>query len=355
MKRKLFVLSVAASLLLNAAGAAAQQRTRVEVAPPADVDVEVFVAQGPGEPAPPVPPQVEVRGDNLVFMATEMSFSGKLVKGAPYSAQAVTESVQTLSDGNRIVHKSTAQVYRDSEGRTRREQTLNTRIGPYTPQGGERQVVFINDPVGAVNYILEPESKTARKLPRMEFRIMSGAPEAAKIEGAKIRQGAVEKVEIERSFNILVPGPDTPPAPPVTQVAPPAPPAGDAPRVEFFSSHTRPDSKTEKLEARSFDGVTAEGTRTTTTIPAGEIGNELPIQIIDERWYSPELQLVVMTRHSDPRGGETTYRLTNISRAEPAAALFQLPSDYTVKEAAAPGTGARRTFRRTTPPPPEQQ
>ncbi len=81
-----------------------------------------------------------------------------------------------------------------------------------------------------------------------------------------------------------------------------------------------------------IEGVEAEGTRTTMTIPAGEIGNERPIEIVSERWYSPELQLVVMTRHSDPRSGETTYKLTNINRTEPAKSLFEVPAGYTIKE-----------------------
>ncbi|HEX8294404.1 MAG TPA: hypothetical protein VF570_21795 [Pyrinomonadaceae bacterium] len=357
MQRKLIVFSVAAALMLNAVGAAAQeQKRRVAVAPPAEVE-EFFIAQGPGAPEPPLPPSVEVRGDNLIFMATEMSFGGKLVKGAPYSAQAVTESVQTLSDGNRIVRKNTAQVYRDAEGRTRREQTLG-HIGPYIPAGDAPQTVFINDPVGGVNYILDPSAKTARKLPRLEMRFKT---EGAAAHGGTVTferhaapPGVAEKIAIERSY-VRVPGPDAPPAAPgapaVTVTAPPA----DGPQVEFFRHSSKADVKTEKLEARSFDGVQAEGSRTTTTIPAGEIGNEQPIQIVDERWYSPELQVVVMTRHSDPRQGETTYRLTNISRAEPAAALFQVPSDYAVKEAGGPGPGVRRTFRRAAPPPPAQE
>src|SRR5690349_8624041 len=157
MKRNFKVFSVAAALLLNALGAAAQERERrIVVAPP---DEEVFIAQGPGTPVPPPPPAEFLRGDNLIYMATEMSFSGKLVKGAPYSAQAVTESVQTLSDGNRIVRKNTAQLFRDAEGRTRREQTVGY-IGPYAPTGEETtQTVFINDPVTGYSYILDPSSR----------------------------------------------------------------------------------------------------------------------------------------------------------------------------------------------------
>ncbi|HEY0174609.1 MAG TPA: hypothetical protein VGB98_26570 [Pyrinomonadaceae bacterium] len=353
MQRKLMVFTVAAALMGNslvAAGQERRERTTV-IAPPQGEVEEFFIAQGPGV-APP--PQVEMRGDNVMFLATEMSFAGKLVKGAPYSAQAVTETVQQLADGNRIVRKNTAQVYRDGEGRTRREQTLG-HIGPYSTSGDVPQTVFINDPVAGVHYILDAAKKTARKLPRVELRVKSGVEDKAAAEAEAARAGErrklvqteTHKIEIERTYQ-RVPGPDGP-------TAPPAPPTVIVTQTgggeHFMRYSSKYESKTEKLEARSFDGVTAEGTRTTTTIPAGDLGNEQPINIVDERWYSPELQVVVMTRHSDPRAGETTYRLTNISRTEPAAALFQVPSDYTVKDNSAP-PGVRRTFRRPAPPPP---
>ena len=92
------------------------------------------------------------------------------------------------------------------------------------------------------------------------------------------------------------------------------------------------DSKEENLGMQVIEGVSAEGTRTTVTIPAGQIGNEQPIVTVSERWFSPDLQTVVMTKRSDPRMGTTTYRLTNINRSEPAASLFQIPADYKVVE-----------------------
>jgi hypothetical protein len=107
--------------------------------------------------------------------------------------------------------------------------------------------------------------------------------------------------------------------------------------VMEFHGADKKNAKKESLGEQLFDGVKAEGTRTTITIPAGEIGNERPIEMIMERWYSPELQTVVMTRHSDPRFGETVYKLININRNEPARSLFEVPADYTVKEPAAPG------------------
>jgi hypothetical protein len=336
MNRKFIVYALSAALLANAVAAGAQERERSKVVVE-PMQEEIFIAQGPGE-APPA--RVEVVGDNMVYLATEMSFAGKLVKGVPYSGQAVTEMIQTLADGNRIVRKNTAQVYRDSEGRTRREQTLGY-IGPYSTAGDVPQTVFINDPVAGANYILDPASKTARKLPRVEMRFKTESGDAHVAPPA----GAQQKIEIERSlvFQTRVPGPGAPAqtgsAVIVAPPAPPLPPAEGGGPVEFtFSrSSSKAESKSEKLEPRTFDGVKAEGTRTTTTIPAGELGNEQPIQIVSERWYSPELQVVVMTRHSDPRTGETTYRLTNIARTEPAPALFQVPSDYTLKEAPAPG------------------
>jgi hypothetical protein len=93
---------------------------------------------------------------------------------------------------------------------------------------------------------------------------------------------------------------------------------------------TAADSRTtaELLGNQFIEGVTVEGTRTTLTIPAGEIGNELPIHVMSERWFSPELKVLVVSRQSDPRFGETTYRLTNIARGEPAPELFEVPAEF---------------------------
>jgi hypothetical protein len=89
-----------------------------------------------------------------------------------------------------------------------------------------------------------------------------------------------------------------------------------------------------------IEGVQAQGTRTTTTIPAGDIGNDRPINIVDERWYSPDLQMTIMTKHSDPRSGETNFALKNINRSSPPPTLFEVPSDYTVATAGGGRSGA---------------
>jgi hypothetical protein len=90
--------------------------------------------------------------------------------------------------------------------------------------------------------------------------------------------------------------------------------------------------KKETLGTQTIGGVNAEGTRITRTIAAGQIGNDKPIQIVFERWYSPDLQIVVKSARTDPRFGTTTYALTSVQRTEPAASLFAVPADYTVQQ-----------------------
>lgn len=274
-------------------------------------------AQGQG-PMPPHGP-----GD-FIFLATEMSFGGKLVKGSPYQAQAVTESTQVLSDGNRIVNKSTASLYRDSEGRTRREQTLRA-IGPMVKGGAGAQHIFINDPVAGTSFMLDPEAHLARKMPPMRFKFEQKlpSPEGGKAGAPGEKSGAT----IERSgqYRIEV-GPDV-----VFEKK-----LAEGGAAIGWVGTRNGNAKTEALGKQSIEGVEAEGTRTIVTIPAGEIGNEREIQVVSERWYSQELQTIVMTRHSDPRFGENSYRLTNISLTEPARSLFEIPAGYTIKEGPEP-------------------
>jgi len=294
------------------------------------------VVQGPdGAPMPPPP------GD-FFFIASEVGFNGKVVKGAPYSAQAVTETIQTLSDGNRIVNKVTSSLYRDSEGRTRREQTLKM-LGPLGDSGEPLQTIFINDPVAGVTYALDSRSHIAHKsIPfTFERKVVPGAPgvQVSPLPGSAAQrfefrvEGGAETGGVARASV----------AAPATGVSLPALPEGekfifkaDGPGAStYVFTRKKPDDNnevTEQLGRQIIEGVEAEGTRTTVTIPVGEIGNERPIEIVNERWYSPELQTVIMTRHSDPRSGETTYRLININRTEPPKSIFEVPADYTIKE-----------------------
>jgi hypothetical protein len=317
----------AVALLMNGMGVAGQER---RPGPPSEPRVAFAEGFGAGF-------QYSFQGDDVNFVRSEMGFGGKVVKGAPYSAQAVTESVQMLADGNRIVRKNTASVYRDSEGRTRNEQTLRA-VGPYAVAGEPPQTIFIHDPVAEVSYVLDPRDRIARKMfykiamtvspsgenvmkkrrPEQEPAVV-GPEDLQKIE-AKKRQAAANKSEDMARAEIEV-----------------AVATGSGGGVFVAAGGGGPrkggrEPKVESLGKQMIEGVEAEGTRHTITIAAGEIGNELAINIVSERWYSPELQLVVMTKHSDPRFGENSYRLTGINRAEPSRSLFEVPSDYTVKE-----------------------
>ncbi|MDQ3821545.1 MAG: hypothetical protein M3362_28230, partial [Acidobacteriota bacterium] len=248
--------------------------------------------------------------DTLIFISSEMSFDGKVVKGVPYSAQSITETTRTLSDGNRITHKNTATIYRDGEGRTRREQELGV-VGPWAIPGEPKQTIFINDPVAGVNYILDPRTHTARKIAPVRIDSLPSDIQSPVL-------GAGAKVTIGVNKEVFT----------ATATAP-----GDGAQVQEL--RVGPDVQkgtTESLGKQTIEGVEAEGTRTTVTIPAGQVGNEQPIHIVWEKWYSPELQVVVMSKHSDPFVGETVYKLTNIVRGEPSHALFEVPGDYTIKE-----------------------
>ena len=304
MKRLTGILATA-TLLSLATVVAAQH--------PAPDGVRVMrerVFQGP-EGAPPP-------DRNVVFVASE-SFTGKIVKGAPYSGEAVTETIQTLSDGNRIVNKFTNSVFRDSEGRTRREQSLKG-LGVLGSGDEPLQTIFIHDPVAGVTYSLDSKSRVAHQSRpfRFEFSKTPGAITTAQSQTFefKLREGGAAA-----GGNVIMA------APPLAA----GPEGGVGGTWVFRTSKADANAVKEQLGKQIVEGVEAEGTRTTMTIPAGEIGNERPIEIVSERWYSPELQLVVMTRHSDPRFGETTYKLTNINRTEPAKTLFEVPADYTIK------------------------
>jgi len=230
---------------------------------------------------------------------------GAAVVGAPYSAEAVTESTQTLPDGNRIVNKSSSKIYRDSAGRERREQSLPS-FGKLASGAAPPVMIMISDPVAKVNYSLDSGNKTATKM-------SAAAPFNATVKGGMVG-GAT-----------------------FTQVLPaPAMGATTMGNQIFFSqgmvASKSDTAKTEDLGRRTIEGVPVEGTRTTTTIPAGQMGNERPIDVVTERWYSSDLQVLVMSKQTDPRMGETTYQLTNVSRVEPVTSLFEVPSDYKLND-----------------------
>jgi hypothetical protein len=221
----------------------------------------------------------------VLLVSPSFVVEGKVVKGVPYTAQAVTSNKQTLATGGVISTEMTAQVARDAEGRTRREQTIGA-IGPWFVErssGEGRTVIVIQDPVKGVNYTLDPRTHLAR---------VSRQRTAAESEQLQLREERRREEALKRE-----------------------------PRRE----------RSESLGERTMEGVRAEGKKTVTTFPPGSVGNTEPIEIIEETWYSPELQVVVRNTRSDPRVGVMTYRLISIRRGDPPASLFEVPAEYHVE------------------------
>lgn len=355
------------AVCLLTASVVARAQTAAPPAPPPPVP--------PAPPTPaiaPLPPVFPFGGGDDVMMFVSSELGGRsVIKGAPYAATAVNETRQVLSDGNRIERSSSTRLYRDSQGRTRQEQASGA--------------VFINDVVAGKGYVLNPQRQSAREL-RIPHRLQ--APPAPPVPPVPAVPPAG-----------ATPAPPQPPKPHSQMSADEARSWGDEMRrwargmadrmrgeqhsaregdnVVISRSITRSepsdaaDLRTDHVEvirmengrgaftsmpstmlpppgpgtttplgSREFDGVRAEGKKTTWTIPAGRIGNKLPIEIVSERWHAPDLNVVVFTRHADPRTGERIYRLENIKREEPSAELFKVPAEYALK--AGPAARAER-------------
>lgn len=275
----------------------------------------------------------------------------KMIKNAPFSAEAVSESVQTLADGNRIVRSSTSKMYRNSEGRFRREIAggVGGMLGSHFSYG---QGISILDPVAGHRVMLDSLGKTARLLELHSGQGVSIAGRAGVISRKELTDA--QRAELENkiasaknmteeqrtAIRAQLANADKF-ATEVRATAPLIALSGSGQGVHTITStgdgfalatttNGNYETRSEELGTRDFEGVSAEGTRKITTIPAGAIGNERPIEITYERWYSKELGLVVYSKTSDPRFGEQTYRLTNIVRSEPDPSLFTVPQGYKV-------------------------
>ena len=234
------------------------------------------LAQGPPPEPGPGRGRMGFGEPGARFLGFEAGMPGRVVKNAPYSAELVTESTQTLADGNHIRQTSTVKVYRDSEGRTRREQSVN--LNGLGSNNNMPQLVFINDPVAGMNYALNAKDRTGTKSMWTPGR-------------GRMAKGAPSRHAGEES-----------------------------------------NAKIESLGRQTMEGVAVDGRRVTTTIPAGGMGNDQPIQIMTETWFSADLQTMVYTKRSDPRSGDTVTRMVNINRTEPARSLFDAPADYKITE-----------------------
>jgi len=279
--------------------------------------------------------------------------SERIVKNAAFSGDSVSETVQTLGDGNRIIRKTTSRLFRDNEGRYRRED-MPKQLGLPGADIDMPESIFILDPVTGFRYVLSPKDHTVRKYvfsPRLNGemevklkaeldRLKTYSVQAEKeratadqkqeptplfgqklaekglVDAERARQLAIRKEDIEKVIQLNA--------------------GGNLAMAFPYAVSSKYETKTDTLGVQNIEGVEAEGTRTTTTIPAGAIGNERPIEIVYEKWYSKDLQMIVMSKHDDARIGEQTYRLTNIRRDEPSPSLFAPPADYKVLEGAQP-------------------
>lgn len=369
-------------------------------------------------------------GGTFGFMAAEASFDSRVVKGAPYSAESVTEFTHVLADGNRLTRRSSSMVYRDSQGRTRREQSaMPVGMSEWIATQNMPSTIIINDPVEGTTYVLDQKQRVARRNRSIVTRVATltpdevqrynnpggvavAAPRAAagappqqiRVSGGVLQGSAINNVQPEYPAVAKAAG-----ASGAVQVQVTISEKGDVIDTSVVSGHPllrdaalaaarqwqfkptelsgtpvkvqgvltfnftlaqngeandnaatkktleavvasggggmstatlrnssgatmRMNMNRESLGKQMIEGIECEGTRMISTIPAGQIGNERPIEIINERWYSPELQVTVMTKQSDPRYGETVFRLAGLTRTEPDEYLFKVPSDYTIKD-----------------------
>jgi hypothetical protein len=234
------------------------------------------------------------------------------VPNAPFSADAETEFTQVLGDGNRIERRYSSTIARDGQGRTRREEEI-ALIGPLAVNGPSPRLVTIIDSVAGYSYTLDERQRIAFRNPVALTKPHEAHFHVAAPKGATTWVGAAEGRSIWTDGKAKVA---------ITGVPGQRVLVGD----QAASKIT-----TEALGTRSIEGVMAAGTRTTSTIPAGAIGNVMPIEVVSERWYSRELQMAVLISRRDPRTGESVYRLRNIVRAEPPQDLFTIPPDYQVR------------------------
>jgi hypothetical protein len=256
-------------------------------------------------------------------MRHTIAFRNMLVKGAPYAAEAVTETVQVLADGNKIVNKQSSKEYRDSEGRTRHDNTV-APLGPWVTEGKSMTLSIIDDPVAGEHFTLNHEEKTANKMkmPQPIHVSEGGAEREIQLEVRAETEREVQQ-EVHVTTTTSVKGE-------MTTGAMIAPRSGTQ-AMSWVQKDTG-ETKAEPLGKRVIEGVECEGTKETATIEAGKIGNDRPIETVTERWHSPELKVDVLRKHSDPRFGSTEYRLQGIVRSEQPRSLFEAPSDYKVQE-----------------------
>lgn len=262
-----------------------------------------LLAQGPRGGGPGGPGGPMGRGPGMMGGGTSV------VTGAPYSAVQVVQSQETLADGNVIQRKRQTNVFRDSQGRVRTEETItpeaSTGKQPYS-------LVTILDYVGGHRYTLDSSTMTAYESPLRVPR-GNGNPPARTGTAAGTGAGAAP-MGVRRG-------------------------GAGAGAVAGVAGQSRPNVVRTTLSPQAVNGVLATGEQHTETIPVGAIGNARAIQTSRTMWVSDALKVPVQIRSSDPRFGTTDMELTNIIPAEPNATLFVVPAGYTVQRGGPGGPG----------------
>jgi hypothetical protein len=311
------------------------------------------------------PVTVRTAGAEMVIAPMMMRMHHRLVKNAPYSATEVIERQQTLADGNQIVNTTTSMSYRDSQGRVRDE---------HRDRKGELASVTITDPVANLTWVLHPKDRTATRIQggnpgramaeaaraaaeasragaeagraaaeaatarararieelRKEGKLSAAAvgPEGANVIIKRVQRDGFDGTQVEENVRIIPKEMTVSRVQELSNLGPMLASAGD---FKWAGKATTKD-----LGTRDMGGVKAQGKLRSYEIPAGEIGNAKPIVVSDETWWSPDLQITVYSKHSDPRSGDNVYRVENLRRDEPTASLFTVPSDYTIKDITPP-------------------
>jgi hypothetical protein len=222
----------------------------------------------------------------VTFNATTLP-PAAFLSGHPYSGEEISQQKRTLADGTTLTRSEPSNfIYRDSAGRTRNERSLSPSINgkpldvPMIPQ--------IFDPIAGYCYCLDMVNRVAHRviLPKPIKTINPG-----------------ERLVFPMSTSFR-PG-------------------------ENFNPRDLIQTR-EDLGTKTIEGISAKGSRTTTTYPAGAVGNDTPVKSTTEIWMSPELNATVLSKTSDPVSGENMYALINIKTTEPEPKLFQIPSNFMV-------------------------
>ncbi|MGA3237173.1 MAG: POTRA domain-containing protein [Bryobacteraceae bacterium] len=226
--------------------------------------------------------------------------------GRPFSATATTQTTQTLIDGTHVNQTITMRQYRDADGRVRMEPRE-----PGALDAEPARSITIYDPVGGAIYHLDPAKKTVTKQVTIPAAGASTASEGGgrrggRGDGASGSNSDTEPRMQQRSTILR------------------------AMAAAMRAAKNNPNHIVEDLGTATVNGVSARGTRITTVVPVGAIGNDKEFRSVTERWFSPDLNLLIKSVSTDPRFGTTTYELTNINRQSPDAPLFQVPADYNI-------------------------